>query len=112
MSSLVSSQANFFHGLKCIMTSLFFRSLASLGRKWKPLSFTKGDFVQIPLMQKVGEETIPGYSTSWYYPAHIGEIIKDRYQIVGKLGFGASSTVWLARDMRYLTDDIAISLNH
>jgi len=110
MSSLVSSQANFFHGSKCIMASLFFRSLASLGRKWKPLSFTKSGFVEIPLMQKIEEETIPGYSTSWYYPAHVGEIIKDRYQIVGKLGFGASSTVWLARDMRYLISHF--SLNH
>ncbi|CAG8409164.1 unnamed protein product [Penicillium salamii] len=46
-------------------------------------------------------ETIPGYVASRYYPNQIGEIIKNRYQVVGKLGFGATSTVWLARDMEY-----------
>lgn len=29
----------------------------------------------------------------------IGQIVKDRYQAVGKLGFGTSSTVWLCRDL-------------
>ncbi|KAJ5115187.1 hypothetical protein NUU61_000946 [Penicillium alfredii] len=47
----------------------------------------------------VEEENIPGYVAARYYPTRIGEILKDRYQVVGKLGFGASSTVWLARDM-------------
>jgi hypothetical protein len=28
----------------------------------------------------------------------LGDIFQDRYQVVGKLGFGASSTVWLAHD--------------
>lgn len=30
----------------------------------------------------------------------IGEVIKDRYQVVAKLGYGTSSTVWLCRDLR------------
>ncbi|KAJ5352047.1 hypothetical protein N7452_001021 [Penicillium brevicompactum] len=30
----------------------------------------------------------------------IGDVLNSRYQVVGKLGFGVSSTVWLARDMR------------
>ncbi|KAJ5356372.1 CMGC protein kinase [Penicillium concentricum] len=34
-----------------------------------------------------------------YYPANIGEILRSKYQIVGKLGFGVTSTVWLARDL-------------
>lgn len=34
-----------------------------------------------------------------YYPVQIGDFYKhDRYQVVGKLGFGVSSTVWLAAD--------------
>ncbi|KAJ5903916.1 hypothetical protein N7504_006299, partial [Penicillium tannophilum] len=68
--------------------------------------------------QAIEEETIPGYVAARYYPTRIGEILKDRYQVVGKLGFGASSTVWLARDMeyrRYVTVKIFIkstSLGH
>ncbi|GIK01528.1 hypothetical protein Aspvir_005566 [Aspergillus viridinutans] len=82
------------------------RSLSRLGRTWKPREFSNPNFVRIPASQKIEEETIPDYVASRYYPARIGEIFKDRYQIVGKLGFGTSSTVWLARDMnrcRYVT---------
>jgi serine/threonine-protein kinase SRPK3 len=76
------------------------RSLSRLGRTWKPLNFSNPTFVRIPASQKIEEETIPDYVASRYYPVRIGEILKDRYQIVGKLGFGTSSTVWLARDMK------------
>lgn len=76
------------------------RSLPRLGRAWKPLNFSNPNFVQIPTSQKIEEETIPDYVASRYYPTRIGEIFRDRYQVVGKLGFGASSTAWLARDMR------------
>lgn len=74
-------------------------SLPRLGRRWTPLNFTNTNFVQLSAIEAIEEETIPGYVAGRYYPTRIGEILKDRYQIVGKLGFGASSTVWLARDM-------------
>ncbi|PGH16326.1 CMGC/SRPK protein kinase [Helicocarpus griseus UAMH5409] len=87
------------------------RSLPSLGRTWKPLNFPNSNFAQISASLKIEEETIPGYAASRYYPTRIGEIFKERYQVVGKLGFGASSTAWLARDMdrrRYVTLKIYI----
>ncbi|TDL19982.1 CMGC/SRPK protein kinase [Rickenella mellea] len=70
-------------------------------RAWKPLRFSNQDFVRIPAHQKVEEETIPDYVATRYYPVRIGDIFQDRYQVVGKLGYGASSTVWLARDLSY-----------
>jgi hypothetical protein len=76
------------------------RSLPRLGRTWKPLNFSSPNFVRLPATHKIEEETIPGYVATRYYPAQIGEIFEDRYQVVGKLGFGASSTAWLARDMK------------
>lgn len=82
------------------MLPSFLRSLPRLGRTWKPLNFPNANFLPISLSQKVEEETMPDYVPSRYYPARIGEILKEQYQIVGKLGFGASSTVWLARDMK------------
>ena len=57
--------------------------------------------MRIPTNHAIEEETIPGYIAGRYYPIRVGEILKEQYQIVGKLGFGASSTVWLARDMEY-----------
>ena len=77
-----------------------FRWLPRLGRAWKPLSFSNSNFPRISSTQLIEEETIPDYVASRYYPVRIGEVFQDRYQIVGKLGFGASSTVWLARDLR------------
>ncbi|KAL4807996.1 kinase-like domain-containing protein [Aspergillus unguis] len=88
------------------MLRSFLRNIPQHGRKWRPLSFSGQNFLQIPAGRKIEEETIPGYVASRYYPARIGEILKERYQLVGKLGFGASSTAWLARDMncrRYVT---------
>ncbi|RAK98773.1 kinase-like protein [Aspergillus ibericus CBS 121593] len=93
------------------MLASLLRSLPRLGRAWKPLNFCNPNFVRIPISRRIEEETMPDYVASRYYPARIGEIFKDRYQIVGKLGFGASSTVWLARDMncrRYVTLKIFI----
>lgn len=47
--------------------------------------------------EKVEEEF---FGIERYYPARIGDVLSSRYQIVGKLGFGNSSTVWLARDLQ------------
>lgn len=79
-----------------------FRLLPRLGRSWKPLDFSSPNFVRIPTSQKIEEETIAGYVSSRYYPARLGEILLERYQIVGQLRYGTSSTVWLARDLRSL----------
>ncbi|KFY03268.1 hypothetical protein V490_00224 [Pseudogymnoascus sp. VKM F-3557] len=56
--------------------------------------------VKIPFInpsEKVEEEN---FGIERYYPARIGDVLSSRYQIVGKLGFGNSSTVWLARDLQ------------
>ncbi|KAJ5713534.1 protein kinase-like protein [Penicillium malachiteum] len=38
------------------------------------------------------------YRSGGYYPALVGDTLKERYQIVDKLGHGSYSTIWLARD--------------
>lgn len=81
-----------------------FRLLRRLSRNWKPLDFSNPNFVRINPAQKVEEETNPGYVASRYYPVRLGETFQDRYQVVGKLGYGVTSTVWLARDLRSVDD--------
>lgn len=49
-----------------------------------------------------GEETLPKYRAEAYFPARPGQTLQNRYRIVGKLGFGISSTVWLSWDDRYV----------
>lgn len=45
------------------------------------------------------EERFEEFQKGLYYPVNIGNVFASRYQIVGKLGYGATSTVWLARDL-------------
>ncbi|EKV12171.1 hypothetical protein PDIG_33590 [Penicillium digitatum PHI26] len=35
-----------------------------------------------------------------FYPANPDELLAHRYQLLVKVGWGISSTVWLARDTR------------
>ena len=82
------------------MLSSLLRSLPRLPfLTWKPLNFTNPNFGRISANQIFDEETLPDYIASCYYPTRIGEVIKDLYQVLGKLGYGATSTIWLARDM-------------
>ncbi|QPC74606.1 hypothetical protein HYE68_005358 [Fusarium pseudograminearum] len=69
----------------------------------RPRIFSNQNFIRIPVTNKVEEETLPDYLPARYYPVRIGEVFIGRYQVVGKLGFGASSTVWLANDLRLFT---------
>ncbi|KAM0666464.1 hypothetical protein ACQRIU_004319 [Beauveria bassiana] len=62
--------------------SIISKLLSRLGRRapWRPSVYANPNF-------------------SRYYPVQIGQVFADRYQVVGKLGFGATSTVWLAHDL-------------
>lgn len=48
----------------------------------------------------VDEEISPVYDSKYFYPAKPGEVLADRYQTLVKVGWGVSSTVWLARDLQ------------
>ncbi|PYH94143.1 kinase domain protein [Aspergillus ellipticus CBS 707.79] len=56
--------------------------------------------LNIPTEARIEEETLPHYRADNYYPVKIGDIFKERYQITGKLGYGAYSTSWLCRDLQ------------
>ncbi|EXJ82333.1 CMGC/SRPK protein kinase [Capronia epimyces CBS 606.96] len=51
------------------------------------------------LSQPLEEERLPWYHPDQFYPMRIGETINSRYRVLGKLGYGAYSTVWLCRNM-------------
>lgn len=82
------------------MASLL-RRLAGLGRRppSPPRVFANTNFEKISVDCRVEEETFSDYLSGRYYPVRIGEVFFSKYQVVGKLGYGAYSTVWLARDL-------------
>ncbi|KAK9368168.1 kinase domain protein [Lipomyces kononenkoae] len=53
----------------------------------------------LPATEPVEEECAPHYNPKHFYPMHLYELLNNRYQVVAKLGWGTSSTVWLARDL-------------
>lgn len=52
------------------------------------------------LSQPFEEERLPWYRPDQFYPVRIGETMASKYQVIGKLGYGAHSTTWLCRDAR------------
>jgi hypothetical protein len=72
---------------------------------------TSGGFVMsasrsptiLPADTPIEEERIPGYDPKRFLPVNPGDLLNNRYRIVVKVGWGATSTVWLAQDtQRYV----------
>ncbi|EPE29213.1 Protein kinase-like (PK-like) [Glarea lozoyensis ATCC 20868] len=64
-----------------------------------PMNFPVSGFPIIPDGQRWEEENYELFKPGYYYPVNIGDVLVSKYQIVGKLGWGSTSTVWLARDL-------------
>lgn len=57
----------------------------------------------LPADVPIEEEKIPGYNPERFYPVNPGDLLNNRYKTVAKVGWGTTSTVWLARDtQRYV----------
>jgi hypothetical protein len=65
-----------------------------------PLQFPTSGFDIIPQHVVVEEEQFDEFKAGLYYPVNIGDVYASKYQILGKLGFGTTSTGWLARNLR------------
>ncbi|KAJ5239770.1 hypothetical protein N7468_004389 [Penicillium chermesinum] len=74
------------------------RNFSALLRK-KPFAIPSSG-VPLPPGILVDEEISPVYDSKNFYPAKPGEVLADRYQTMVKVGWGVSSTVWLARDLQ------------
>lgn len=52
----------------------------------------------LPADVPIEEERTPGYDPKRFLPVNPGDLLNSRYKIVVKLGWGTTSTVWLAQD--------------
>lgn len=48
-------------------------------------------------------EWVEMYRPGGYHPMDIGDILDGRYEVIAKLGWGSSSTVWLCWDQKEST---------
>lgn len=90
------------------MTTMFRLSCNYLKRPFyrRPASpvrqFAQSNIQLLDPNDKIEEETLPWYTQGRFYPVKIGEVFQARYQVIGKLGYGGYSTVWLCRDLKYV----------
>ena len=81
------------------MAGLFRAARRFLRGPLPPRVFPTAGFDVIDSSHRVEEETWEWYTPDEFYPVRIGEVFKSKYQVVGKLGYGANATVWLCRDL-------------
>ncbi|KAJ5978574.1 hypothetical protein N7501_001916 [Penicillium viridicatum] len=82
------------------MTSLLKWARTAIKRGPSPvLQFPTSGFEVIKPSQVLEEERFEELKKGNYYPVNIGDILASKYQVIGKLGFGTTSTVWLAREL-------------
>ncbi|RDH27928.1 kinase-like domain-containing protein [Aspergillus welwitschiae] len=66
---------------------------------WPVRNYSQSSLPLLDPTEKLEEETLPWYSPERSYPVRIGEVFQSRYKVVGKLGYGGYSTIWLCRDL-------------
>ncbi|TKA41666.1 hypothetical protein B0A49_12731, partial [Cryomyces minteri] len=59
-----------------------------------PICFRNTNYEVVGGAQKLEEEAFEDYQTGKYYPVRIGDVLASKHQVVGKLGFGVSSTAF------------------
>ncbi|KAL3455405.1 CMGC protein kinase [Aspergillus heterothallicus] len=65
-----------------------------------PLRFPTSGFRTISESEVLEEEHLDAFRQGQYYPVNIGDVYSNKYQVLGKLGFGTTSTVWLSRNLQ------------
>ncbi|KAH0284078.1 kinase-like protein [Aureobasidium namibiae CBS 147.97] len=55
--------------------------------------------VRLDPLTPIEEETLLGYKAERFLPIRTGQVFNDRYETIGKLGYGSASTVWFCRDL-------------
>ncbi|TVY45143.1 Serine/threonine-protein kinase [Lachnellula subtilissima] len=82
------------------MNSIFQAARNLVRKPLKPLRFPTARYEFVNQNILLEEEKFDDFKKGIYYPVNIGDVFASKYQVVEKLGFGVSSTVWLARDLQ------------
>lgn len=73
-----------------------------------PLHFPTAGFPVVSDSVLLEEQHLDKFKAGQYYPANIGDVYDGKFQVLGKLGFGSTSTVWLARNLRYAISPLPV----
>ncbi|KAI0795995.1 kinase-like domain-containing protein [Abortiporus biennis] len=70
-----------------------------VGGYGKPRKFPTDGFRIVPTTELLEEEKWPWYTPQSFYLVNIGDVFRSKYQVLYKLGYGTTSTVWMCRDL-------------
>lgn len=99
-SASLQKRTNFLSFRTLIMAALMKWATKALRRAPSPpMCFPTSGFETIRPSEVLDEARFEHSKKGQYYPANIGYVLSTKYRIIGKLGFGTTSTVWLARDL-------------
>jgi len=65
-----------------------------------PRNFPTTGFKMIPSTEVFEEENWPWYTPQSFYPVRIGDVFCSKYQVLFKVDYGTTSTIWICRDLR------------
>jgi hypothetical protein len=71
-----------------------------LGIREKPHRFNPADFILYDKLVPIEEFNSPLFHQGRFYAVEIGQMFRNRWQVIAKLGSGNYSTIWLARDLK------------
>ncbi|KAJ5580196.1 U4/U6 small nuclear ribonucleoprotein PRP4 [Penicillium hispanicum] len=74
-------------------------------------SFPTSGFNLLDPSLEIEEETLPTYLPEKYYPVRQGEVLNERYQVLAKLGYGVTSTIYVTGQDRNRELDVHEHLN-
>jgi len=89
---------NLFRGLRNLRSTTRSAAASQL-RDVAPREFPTTGFTKIPASETVEEENWPWYMPQSFYPVRIGDVLHSKYQVLYKLGYGTTSTIWMCRDL-------------
>lgn len=77
----------------------FDRMLRRIRPSLKPIKFPATRFETVSEDVILEEESLYDFEENAFFPVEIGDILDKKYQVLGKLGWGVTATVWLVRDL-------------
>jgi len=92
------------------MQNLLYRCLSRLGHLRASIAPWSRRFPALPADAPAEEELVENYNPKYFYPACIGELLGNKYELVCKLGFGVLSTVWFARRVSLCNESSFVAL--
>ncbi|KAF2843784.1 hypothetical protein M501DRAFT_1006240 [Patellaria atrata CBS 101060] len=64
-----------------------------------PRTLTSTGFPLLDPNAHVEEELMPHYELANYFPVRLGDVLREQYQVLKKLGYGANATGWFCHNL-------------